>query len=307
MRIAIFGSGGVGGYFGARLAEAGEDVHFIARGAHLDAIRANGLVIRSKVGDVTIHPAQATDDAASIGSVDLVFVAMKLYDTAGAADALPALMGPETAVVSFQNGVTAAEALANAVGAERVFGGAAYIMATIAEPGVIEHTGPVARLVFGEFDRSRSERVERFRAACENAGIQAEVSDDMMRDLWSKFALLTALSALTSVTRMPIGPIRETPQTRALLHSAIAETAAVGRAKGIALADDLADRLMAAFDRFEPEVISSTLYDLSHGKRLELPWLSGAVVRLGRETSTPTPTHAFVEAALVLHADGTPA
>lgn len=304
MRIAIIGTGGVGGTFGARLAKAGEDVHFVARGAHLAAIRRNGLTIRRDEGELHLHPAQATDDVASVGPVDLVLIAVKLYDTDGVAAMLPALMGPETAVVSFQNGVTAAETLIRAVGAERVFGGVTYIMAVITEPGVIAQTGAMARLIFGEFDGGRTARIDSFRDACQRAGIDAVVSGDIAADIWSKFTFLTALSGVTALTRLPIGPIREDADTRALLEAAVDEAVAVARARGVALPADLASRHMARFDGAPADVGSSMLYDLTQGKRLELAWLSGAMVDLGRESGVPTPTHAFITAALKLHAGG---
>ena len=307
MRIAIFGAGGVGGYFGARLAASGEDVTFIARGPHLAAIRERGLQVRSLKGDVTIHPAEATDDPVAIGPVDLVIIAVKLYDTDAVAAALPALVGPSTAVVSFQNGVTATDTLAEVAGAERVFGGSSYIMATIAEPGVIAHLGSNARLVFGELDGRASDRTERLLSACRTAGIDADVSSDIRAELWTKVTMLTALSGATSVTRLPIGPLREDPRTRALLRAALNEAIAVADAAGVVLPLDLADRQMAYFDGLDARTGSSMLYDLAHGKRLELPWLAGALVRLGRESDTPTPTHAFIEAALTLHAGGSTA
>ncbi len=304
MKIAIFGTGGVGGYYGARLAAAGEDVRFIARGAHLEAIRTRGLRIESANGDVHVQPADATDDPADIGPADLVMIAVKLYDTEAVAAACHALLGPETAVVSFQNGVTAMDTLSAAVGAHRVFGGLTYILATISRPGVIEHLGDMAKIRFGERDATRSARVEALEAACRRAGMDAAISDGITVDLWTKFAFLAPVSGVTSLVRLPLGPIRADPDTRALLRAAMAEAVAVAHAKGIQLPDDLAERHMAMVDGLPATMGSSMLHDLTHEKRLELPWLSGTVVRVGREAGVATPTHNTIAAALKLHADG---
>ncbi|MCW5698692.1 MAG: 2-dehydropantoate 2-reductase [Rhodospirillales bacterium] len=303
MKIAIFGSGGVGGYFGAHLAAA-EDVSFLARGAHLEAMREEGLRVRSANGDVHLQLVQATDDPGAIGPVDVVVVAVKLYDTEAAAAVLLPLVGPETAVVSLQNGVTAAETFGRAVGPEHVFGGVTYISAVIAAPGVIAHTGTLARLVVGELDNRRTARVEAFIAACQRVGLDAAVSDDISVEIWSKFTFLSAMSGVTSLLRLPLGPIREDTETRALFISAFDEAVAVARAKGIALPDDMVARHMARIDELPPGMGSSMLYDLSHGKRLELPWLSGTVVDLGRTLGVATPTHAFITTALKLHTEG---
>lgn len=308
MRIAIFGAGGVGGTFGTRLALAGEDVRFIARGAHLAAIQRNGLTIRRDEGDLHLHPVHAADDVAAIGPVDLVLVAVKLYDTEAVAAMLPPLMGPETAVVSFQNGVTAADTMRRAVGVERVFGGVTYIMAVISEPGVITQTGALARLIFGEFTDHgagrRTPRIEAFQNACQRAAIDAVISDDITVDIWRKFTFLTALSGVTSLLRLPLGPIRADADTRALMQAAVEEAVAVAQANGVALPDDMTAQHMARIDGAPADTGSSMLYDLSHGKRLELGWLSGALLDLGREAGVPTPIHAFITTALKLHANG---
>lgn len=302
MRIAVFGAGGVGGYYGARLASAGVEVHFIARGAHLEAIRISGLSVKSANGDLHIHPAGVTDDPAAIGPVDLVLVAVKLYDTIP--EDIRPLVGPETAVVSFQNGVMAAESLAAVLGPERVIGGMTQIISVIAAPGVIAHGGTMARLVFGELDGRRTPRVEAFHAACAGAGIDAEISADIQADIWSKFVFLAPFSGVTALMRLPIGPIRADALTRALYRRATEEAFAVAQAKGIRLPDDQVDRHMELVDGLPEDLGSSMLHDLIQGRRLELPWLSGTVVSLGRELGQPTPTHGFIEAALKLHADG---
>ncbi len=304
MKIAVFGTGGVGGYFGARLAAAGEDVHFIARGAHLQAMRTGGLRVKSLNGDVHMKTVRATDDPAAIGPADVVLVAVKLYDTGSAARDCKPLVGPKTMVVSFQNGVAAADAFAAAVGRAHVAGGLAYILSVIEAPGVIAHTGTLAKLVFGELDGGRTPRMEALLAACRRAAIDAAITDDITADIWSKFAFLAALSGMTALVRLPIGPIRADGETRAMLRRAMEEVVAVAQAKGIDLKEDLVDRHMETVDGLPGEFASSMLHDLSRGKRLELPWLSGAVAGLGRDLGVPTPTHDVICTALRLHADG---
>jgi 2-dehydropantoate 2-reductase len=305
MRIAIMGSGGVGGYFGGRLAASGQDVTFVARGAHLDAVRQRGLAITSALGDATIQPAKAADDAAEIGPVDLVVFAVKLYDSERAAEAILPLVGPGTGVVTLQNGVDSTELLSRALGPEHVIGGVANIAAVIAEPGVIRHTGTMARVVFGELDGRRSERVATLAAALGSAGVDHRLSDDIRRDIWDKMVLLSAFSGLTALMRLPIGPILEEPETRAMYRDGLAEALAVARAKGIALSDDLTEQKLAQTGALPYEMKSSMLEDLERGRRLELPWLSGAIARMGQELGIATPVHNFVTTALKLHAAGT--
>jgi 2-dehydropantoate 2-reductase len=304
LRIAVMGSGGVGGYLGGRLAAAGQDVTFVARGAHLAAIRAHGLALRSALGDALIRPAQASDDPGAIGPVDLVIFAVKLYDTEAAAEATRPLVGPDTGVVTVQNGVDSAELLARALGRDHVIGGVAQIASVIDEPGVIRHTGTMASFVFGELDGTRSERVAALAAALQAAGVEHRVSADIERDIWDKMAFLATFAGLTALMRLPIGPIREDAETRAMLREGLAEAFAVARARGITLPDDFVERTLARCDRLPYEMKSSMLQDLERRRRLELPWLSGAIVRLGQELGVPTPTHAFITTALKLHADG---
>jgi 2-dehydropantoate 2-reductase len=298
------GSGGVGGYVGVRLAAAGEDVTFIARGAHLAAIRERGLRIESALGDLTLSPAAATDDPATVGPVDLVIFAVKLYDTEAAAALTRPLLGPDTGVVTLQNGVDSTGVLARALGPEHVIGGVAHIAAVIAEPGVILHTGTMASFVFGELDGGRSERVAALATALQSAAVDHRISADVERDIWDKMAFLATFAGLTALLRRPIGPIREDAETRAMLRDGLTEAFAVARAKGICLPDDFVERTLERCDRLPHEMKSSMLQDLERGRRLELPWLSGAIVRLGRELGVPTPTHAFITTALKLHADG---
>ena len=303
MRIAVMGTGGVGGYFGGRLAAAGEDVSFIARGAHLRAMREHGLRIVSALGDATVAPCQASDDPAAIGPVDLVLFTVKLYDTEAAAEAIRPLIGPDTGVVTFQNGITGPEVLADKLGAAHVLGGVAKIAAVIAEPGVIRHTGTMAELVFGELDGKKSRRVATLAAALEAAGVQHVVSDAIRREIWDKMVFLSACSGLTSLLRLPLGPIRADPDTRALLREGLAEALAVAQAADVDLPVG-ADEILGRIDRLPFEMKSSMLQDLEGGRRLELAWLSGTIARMGRDLGIPTPTHDVINAALKLHAEG---
>jgi 2-dehydropantoate 2-reductase len=304
MRIAVMGSGGVGGYVGGRLAAAGRDVTFVARGAHLAAIREHGLALRSSLGDVLVRPAQASDDPAAIGPVDLVIFAVKLYDTEAAAEAIRPLIGPATGVVTLQNGVDSTQLLSRVLGQDHVIGGVAHIAAVIDEPGVIRHTGTMASFVFGELDGAKSERVGALSAALQAAGVDHRISEDIQRDIWDKMAFLASFAGLTALMRLPIGPIREDADARAMLRDGLDEACAVARAKGVSLAADFVERTLARCDRLPYEMKSSMLQDLERGRRLELTWLSGAIVRLGQELGVPAPTHAFMATALKLHADG---
>jgi 2-dehydropantoate 2-reductase len=304
MRIAVMGTGGVGGYFGGRLAAAGEDVTFIARGAHLAAMQRDGLKITSALGDATIAPCQASDDPAVIGPVDIVIFTVKLYDTEVAAEAIRPLIGPETGVVTFQNGISGPDVLAEKLGAEHVLGGVAKIAAVIAEPGLIRHTGTMAELIFGEFDGRASARVAALAAALEAAGVRHTVSDDIRREIWDKMVFLSTFAGLTSLLRLPIGPIRSDPDTRGLLRDGLAEALAVGRAADAGLPEDLVDRQLEQIDRLPAAMKSSMLQDLEGGRRLELAWLSGTIARMGRDLGIATPVHALIATALKLHAEG---
>jgi len=298
MRIAIMGSGGVGGYFGARLAQAGNDVAFIARGRHLAAMRANGLAIRSVLGDMTIPRPAVTDDPAGLAPADIVLFAVKLWDTEGAAKAVLPLLATGGVVVPFQNGVESIERIGAIVGADRVMGGVAYIAATIGEPGVIAHTGTMARLRFGPVEPSQRKTAEALLASCQGAGIDAELSNDIRRALWEKFAFLSAFSGLTSVARQPLGVLRDDPDLRATLEAAIRETWSVGRAKGVALTDDFVTQQMKFTDGLPAQMKSSMLNDLEAGNRIEAPWLAGAVARMGSAMGIATPVNATLFAAL---------
>ena len=304
MNIVVFGTGGVGGYFGARLAQAGEDVRFIARGRHLDAINSTGLHVLSPLGDTVIDPAHATDDPATLGPAGVVMVSVKLYDTDEAARAMKPLVGPETMVVSLQNGVTSGDVFSEAFGRERVIGGTSSIAAQIQEPGVIVQTGDMATLAFGEWDGGSTPRTEALFKACRKAGIDATLSGDIIGAIWSKFVFLASFSGITSMLRLSIGPIRDDAETRAMVRSAMDQVFAVARAKGVALARDLVDQRMAFADGLPDEMYSSMYHDLMAGKRLELPWLSGAVVEMGRTLGVETPVHEAFSESLKTQVDG---
>lgn len=304
MRIAIVGAGGVGGYLAARLAAAGQDVALIARGAHLDALRAQGLTLKSALGDVSVRPRAVGEDPAAIGPVDLVVFTVKLYDTAMAAEAIRALVGHKTGVITFQNGVDGPSVLADVLGEEHVIGGTVQIAAVIESPGVIRHTGTMARFILGELDGRRSERVEAFADALRTAGLEHTVSDDVRRDIWQKMIFLSTFSGVTALIRLPIGPIRSDPDTLALMRSCFGEAIAIARAKDVGIGEDQVERALAFLRGLPDQMKSSMLEDLERGRRLELPWLSGAIVRMGRELGLETPAHGFIVTALKLHVDG---
>lgn len=305
MKIAIMATGGVGGYFGARLAAAGEDVHFIARGQHLAALRANGLVLKSANGDLHLQPVSATDDPASIGPVDIVIFAVKRYDTESAAKLIKPVIGADTAAITLQNGMDKDERLRTVLGHGHVMDGAAYIGgARVASPGVITHVGKVARIVFGEADGSRSARGGSFLAACKNAGMDATFSTEIARELWAKFAFLSAFSGISSVLRQPVGEIAGDDGTRKLFADAIMECVAIAKANGIDLGDDYLAKQQNFVDQVPPETRSSMQMDVEAGRRLELDWMSGAVARIGDELGVPTPIHHFIYAALKRYAGG---
>ncbi|MDP1568755.1 MAG: 2-dehydropantoate 2-reductase [Vicinamibacterales bacterium] len=303
MKIVMFGSGGVGGYFGGRLAQHGHDVTFVARGAHLAALQAGGLRLVSPLGDAHVAPVLATADVSTIGPVDVVVLTVKMYDLEEAAAQLAPLLGPDTVVVTLQNGVEATAIVARHVGAAHVAGGVAYVAAVIDAPGVIRHTA-LNRLIFGELDGRPSPRLEAFRAALVASGVEAAVSPHIKVDLWSKFARLSVFSSMTTVTRSPIGVLRSDPDLLALLEEAVAESLAVGRAHGVPLSETVMEEIKAMVRDLPPNAKASMLEDLERGRRLELPWLSGAVVRLGREVGVPTPIHRFVATVLKPYQDG---
>jgi 2-dehydropantoate 2-reductase len=304
MRIVVLGAGAVGGYFGARLAAAGEDVSFIARGAHAEAMRRDGLRVLSEGGDILLPDVRVLDDPANAGVADIVLVAVKMYDLADAAARLGSLVSMETAVVPFQNGVEASLILQKRLGRRPVCGGVVYIGGHIEAPGVIRHQGRMARLVFGELDGSRSWRLEALAAACEAAGIEALLSERVQVEQWKKFVFLAPFAGITCLIRGPVGAVRDDPAAWARFEALVRETVAVGRAQGVPLPDDIVEERLALVRGLPPAMRSSMLADLEAGRRLELDWLTGAVVRLGRSAGIAVPASEEVLAALTPQAGG---
>lgn len=304
MRIAVMAAGAVGGYFGARLAQAGHEVAFVARGRQLEALRAHGLRVESPLGDMHLPNVEATDEPAKIGTVDLVLFSVKLWDTLEAAEAIKPLLGADTAVASFQNGVVKDDILRQALGAGHVIGGVCYIAATIAEPGVIRHSGTIQKLVFGEYGGSLSPRVGQFRDACADSGIDAEISDQIERAIWEKFVFLVGVSGTTCLARSPIGPIRGHPRSRAFLHDVMEEVVQVARAQAVPLPADYADERLAFTDTLPATMTSSMHHDLENGNRLEVAWLSGDVVARGARLGVPTPCNRAIFDILSIYSAG---
>jgi 2-dehydropantoate 2-reductase len=304
MKIAFMGAGGVGGLIGARLAKAGCDVSFVARGAHLAAMRKDGLRLESPVGEIHLPKVQATDDPATIGKVDLVVFAVKLWDTEAAARSIAPLLGPDTGVLSLQNGVRKDDILRPIVGEKSLMGGVAYMGTAISRPGVIHHTGTMQRVVFGEYDGRRSARAEALLGYLQKSGIDGQLSTDVRRSIWEKFVFLVAMAAVTASIRLPIGPIRSHPLTRQFYLDALREAATVGRAHGIGLPENFAEERMAFVDTLPDTMTASLQLDLERGNPLEVEWLSGSVVELGAAVGVPTPIHRAVRDILILHAKG---
>jgi 2-dehydropantoate 2-reductase len=307
MRIAIIGTGGIGGPLGASLATAGQDVTFLARGAHLAAMRANGLRIEGDRGETVVSPVQATDDPSAIGPVDLVLFCVKLWDVETVGEHISPLIGPETVVIPLQNGIDASERLGPILGASHVLGGVAMVTGTIVAPGVIRQTGKHHSFIFGELDGQITPRAERIRDVSQAAGIDAVLSRDIQRARWEKFIGLAALSGLCSLTRQPIGGLRDDPDIAPLLDDAMREVVDVGRACGVQFAPDVLGPLRAWVRGAPAYLTPSMAVDLRAGRRLELPWLAGRVVQLGAEHGVPTPVNRVVYAALKPYANGAPA
>ena len=295
MRIAVFGSGAVGGYFGGRLAEAGEEVIFIARGAHLQTLRSDGLRVDSPKGDFTVQPAQATDDPAQVGAVDAVLVGVKAWQVPQAAQAMRPMLGPDTCVVPLQNGVEAPAQLAAALGERHVLGGLCRIISLLAAPGHIRHVGGEPHVAFGELDNRPSPRAERLRQAFARAsGLTVEIPPDIQAAMWEKFLFIAAFSGVGAVARAPAGILRSLPETRGLLQEAMQEVWAVARARGVALPEDLVEKTMAFVDGLPPGGTASMQRDIIEGRPSELAAQNGAVVRLGAEAGVATPAHHFI-------------
>jgi 2-dehydropantoate 2-reductase len=304
MRVTVIGTGGVGGYFGARLAQGGCDVGFVARGLQLAALREHGLRIESDLGHLHLPAVRAADSPAALGPADVILICVKLWDTESAARAAAPVVSPQTMVISLQNGVSKEDTLREVLGDRAVAGGLCYIGSKILSPGVIRHTGALQKIVFGELDGHQSSRAGTFLAACRSGGIDAEISSDIRRAIWEKCVFLTAVSAATTAMRSPIGPIRSNPQTRAFLLELMREVAAVGRALGIALDESLAESKLAFCDGLPAEMTSSMHNDLQQGRRLEVPWLSGKIAELGQSVGVPTPLNRAVSDILALSAMG---
>ena len=307
MRVAVVGTGGIGGPYGASLAKSGVDVTFVARGAHVAAIRENGLRVEGDRGETHIRPAQATDDIACIGVVDFVLLCVKLWDVESAGQQLHAVVGEGTAVVPLQNGVDAAKRLIPILGVEAVMGGVAFVTGTITAPGIIRQTGTYQRMTFGELDGRLSQRGERLRDLCEAAGFEGVLSPDITVQIWEKFLLMVPAAGLNALTRVPLGVWRQDPDLVALYEASLRETVAVGLAEGVQLAPDSIDSGMALMRSMPAHHMTSMGNDLLRGNRLELPWFAGKVVELGRRHGIPTPVNGFIYAALKPYINGPPA
>ena len=304
MRIAAMAAGAVGGYFGGRLAAAGHDVAFIARRAHLDALRKNGLTIESVHGDLHLPKVNATDDPRQVGPVDVVLFAVKLWDTETAAELSRPLIGPDTRVITLQNGVDSYERVAPILGADRTIAGTAYIATVLGGPGLVRHTSKFAIMRCGRIDGRPDERLTAFVDAAKAAQIDIQPQDDMNRERWQKFIFLSSMAGINCVTRMPIGKVLADPDTRAFYRKLMQECLAVGQAAGARVPSDWVDDRMNFSDNAPPGMKASMLHDLEAGNRLELDWLTGKVVSLGRELGVPTPASEAVYAAVKLHREG---
>ena len=299
MRIAVVGVGGVGGYFGGRLAQAGADVIFIARGDNLAALREQGLRIESIIGDAFVAPVQATDDPAQAGPVDMVLVATKTWQLDEAIDLMRPLIGPETGVVPLLNGVEASDRLAAALGESHALNGICYIFVARVAPGVVRHSGIHPLIIFGERDNRRTVRVEALRDRLERAGVRVTIPADIDAEVWRKFVFGATTSGLGAVTRAPMGLLRELPETRPLFAQGMREIVVVARARGIALDEEAVTAALAQLDSLPYETTASMQRDIMAGRPSELDAQNGAVVRLGAAAGVPTPLHAFIYHALL--------
>jgi len=299
MRVAVFGTGGVGGYFGGRLAQAGEDVIFIARGAHLQAIRSEGLRVESIKGDFLIKPAFATDDPRRVGEVDAILVAVKAWQVPEAAVTMQPMVGESTFVVPLGNGVDAPVQLSSALGASHVLGGLCRISALIAAPGTIRHVGMEPFVAFGEMDGHRSQRADQLRQAFLRANVSVEIPEDIQVAMWEKFVFIAAISGVGAVTRSPIGIVRSLPETRQMLEEAVGEVVAVARGRRVRLPEDIATKTMTFIDGLPAGATASMQRDILEGKPSELGSQNGAMMRMGLEMGIPTPTHAFIYHSLL--------
>jgi 2-dehydropantoate 2-reductase len=297
MKVVVIGAGGVGGYFGGRLASAGHEVAMVARGPHLAALREQGLRVRSVKGDFSVEVPVA-DDAGAFGQCDVVLFCVKAFDTESTAAGLAPVIGPDTAVVSLQNGVDNEDQLAAVVGAQHVVGGAAFIFSTITEPGVVTHTGGPARIVFGERDNRRSDRVERLLAACREAGIDADIAADIGAVLWTKFAFICAMAGMTASVRLALGDVRETPPAWVMFRDIVTEVVQLARLEGVALPEDVIEQQLHFATWLAADSYSSLYHDLTTGRRMELDALHGSVVRRAERFGLQVPACRAVHAIL---------
>ena len=305
MRIVVMGAGGTGGYFGAKLARAGEDVTFVARGAHLAAIREHGLCMRSAIEGEWVVRSPAVERVDGLPPAEMVLFCVKSYDTESAAEIIRPAVGPHTGVLSIQNGVDNEDKLARILGPGHVMGGVAQVFATIEAPGVISHA-LLGRIIFGEMHGEETERARAFLAACARAAIPAEISSGMLRTLWEKYVFLAAHAGMTALTRLPAGVLRQVPDTRRMYRLLLQEMAALGRAAGAGLDEGIVDTCLQMLDAVGPNAYTSLYHDLTHGKRLELQALHGHAIWLGERYGVPTPMLFAVYAALRPYLDGAP-
>ena len=299
MRIAIFGTGGAGGYFGARLARSGEEVTFIARGKHLEAMRESGLRVDSVLGDFVVHPVQTTDDPVQVGRVDVVILGVKAMQVKTVLQALQPLVGPETIIVPLQNGVEAAGQIAKEFGDRNVVGGLAKIISFKVGAGHIRHGGADPFIAIGELDKRPSKRTERLRQVFEKSGISADVPSDIEVALWQKFLFVVSWGGVGAITDAPIGVIRSMPETRRMLELSMSEVLSVAQAKRIAVRDDTVQQTMTFVDTLPQNGTTSLHRDIVDGKPSELDFWNGAVVRLGQEVGVATPLNRFIYNSLL--------
>jgi 2-dehydropantoate 2-reductase len=304
VRFVIIGAGGVGGYFGARLAAAGNEVSFVARGAHRQAMENGGLRVLSPKGDLHIARPKVCGNPGEAGPCDVALICVKMADTAAVAEAVRPVLDGDTAVISLQNGVEAEDMLTQSLGRPFVMGGVAYIAAHIEAPGVVRHGGAMARIAFGELDGKASRRQDILQGVCAEAAIDADATGKIHERIWRKFAMLAPLAGATCLARCPVGAVRDDPALAGKLEAMVGEAVALARARGVALAEGMEGRVMAQIGQLPWDMKTSMLHDLEAGRRLELPWLNGAIVRLGAEAGIETPANAEVVAALTLLVEG---
>lgn len=299
MRIAVIGAGGVGGYFGGRLAQAGHDVTFIARGATLEALQVRGLRVESILGDFEISPVQVSDDPASTGPVDAILMAVKAWQIPEAAAQLAPMLGEDTMVVPLENGIDAPEVLSAIVGERHVVGGLCAIVSFSVAPGLVRHAASEPIVMFGELDNARSERVERLRVAFDEAGVHVEVPPDIRRSMWTKFLFIATLSGIGALTRVPVGVWRADVEIRAIADRSLREVLQLAKARGVDLGEDAVERTWQRYDGMAPDSTSSMQRDIMEGKPSELEAQLGAIVRLARESGVDVPVTAMIYHALL--------